>query len=123
MLSRGERGKHIPQEESKCNSALGSAAHGVSVALGGADEHSQRDGSGKPEDHGQGLENERGQAVENARVVQRCDTDVGEHQERPDRVEDHEVDAVGTPSPVGRCDVGRQGQLNDAEHHSHDVDD
>jgi len=85
-----------PDEPAKSNGGLEGTAEVVGAAVPrSADGDGERDGSGKPEDGGHGFEGERSKSVEDAGEVERGEADVGEHQEGPDAVEEHEVDGRG----------------------------
>lgn len=66
--------------------------------------HGQGDGTSEPEDRGKGVEDQGGQFMEPAGHVNGHNTDVGQHEKRPDRVEHHEVEAVKRPVVVGAHD-------------------
>jgi len=98
-----KEGENGPEEKPKRNGSLSARARRVSVALvRAAKGHGQGDGSREPEYGRQGVEDERGQAVEHGRHVQRRHADVEEHEDRPYRVEDHEVDARGRIAAVSK---------------------
>ena len=97
---RARRRRNLPQEEAKGNGSLqGRAVRAVTV--GSANGDGEGHGAGEPEKGSQGVKNEGSQLVEPARHVDGGDADVGQHQQRPDRVEEHEVDAVGGAAAVG----------------------
>lgn len=113
------RGCDIPQEEAKGNSSFQRTAKAVCAARPGASDcHGEGDGAGEPEDGGDDVEYEGGELVEDARHVDGGNADVGEDEQRPDRVEDHEVNdrrrvaRVGVPEPpmVSACDYGQTSQ-------------
>lgn len=99
--------KQRPQEEPKRDRCLDRPAKRVAATPRRAPVGGQGDGPGEPEDHGDPLEGKRRQAVEDARVVEGRQADVGEHEERPDRVEEHEGHAAGgAPAVPGADDWG-----------------
>ncbi len=73
-----------PQEEAECGRSRRDAE---------AADDGEGDGAGEPEDGGDGVEGAGGLLVVQVGEVERRQGDVGEHQQRPDRVEDHEADA------------------------------
>lgn len=125
---------NLPQEETKRDSGLDGPAPAVPMAPGHADEDGQGDGAGEPEDHGDNLEAQGSETVEDARHVEWCEADICEHEQGPDRVEQHEVDAVRRPAPgpivaivvgavVEADDVGCKAEFYYGEDDSHDMGD
>ena len=87
-----------PDKKAERNRGLARAAVGVAAASRGAQVCSEGDGAGEPEDHGDPFEGERHKAMEEARIVELREEEVGEQQQGPDRVEEHEgQDAWGPP--------------------------
>ena len=57
------------------------------------------DGAGKPEQHGECRQAKGDHAVVQAREEAHRQAKVGDGEQGPERVEDHEVDLIGTASP------------------------
>ena len=94
-------GDYPPEEKAK-------GGRGAPDAAGGDD--GERDGAGEPEDGGDAGEGEGDEAVEQRRGVGRRQGQVRQHQQRPDRVEDHEVHPrrrvvpdAAPAEPAGNC--------------------
>lgn len=102
-IDENEEGEESPDEEAERNRRLGRAAVSVAVASWGAPVRGKGDGAGEPEDHGDPFEGQRHDAVEEARIVERRKEEVGEQQQGPDRVEDHEGQDAWRP-PQGAHD-------------------
>jgi hypothetical protein len=63
-----------------------------------ANQNGERNASREPEERGDAIEHESGQLMEDARHVDGRDAHVGENEQRPYAVEEHEVDPVGRPA-------------------------
>lgn len=100
-IEGGEEGKQGKEEEAECDGGLVGAADVVAVADGRAQVDGQGYRPGKPEYRGDGEKGERREPVKQPREVQRSEADVGEHQEGPDRIEEHEVDLARRSVIVG----------------------
>lgn len=84
------------EKESEGDGGLDGTADAVAVAvIWSSKTGSKCYGAGEPENGCNGEENQRGKLVEESRIVERREADVGEDQERPDGVEEHEVDLTG----------------------------
>lgn len=91
-LNDGEAGDNGPDEEAEGGGGLGDLAVVEAVAVDG-DAGGDGDGAGEPEDGGDGENGEADNGVVEAGEGALDDAGVEEHDESPDRVEEHKVEA------------------------------
>lgn len=123
-----KRGKDGPDEEAKGDGGLDSATGGAGAArVRNAEEDGEGDGAGEPKDDGYRKGAQGNHAVEEAGHEERRQAQIGQHEQRPDGVEQHEVQAVGRPAAPRRCEqahaIGGQAELDDAEDNGDNVED
>lgn len=69
-----------PEEEAKGNRRFGRAAVRVAVTSRGSPVRRERDGAGKPEDHGDPLDGQGHDAVEESGKVEWRQEEIGQHE-------------------------------------------
>lgn len=111
-LDNGQARKAGPEEEAKGDTRLCALAEVVAVAVRDADADGHGDGAGEPEEGGDGEEAEGDDGEEDPREDGGRDGDVDEDEDRPDGVEEHEVEGRGGATPPERVgladDCGRR---------------
>lgn len=98
-----------PDEEAKCDSGLSALAEVIAVAVWHADEVGHGDGSGEPEDCGDGENGKTDDRVVETIRKEGHEGEVYEHEERPNGVEKHEAELRGGCG----AEVRRAGFAND----------
>lgn len=131
-IEDGKESEDSPNEEGKRNSGLRGCTPGAAAAARDANEDSEGNGAGKPKNGGDDEQAEGDKLVEEAGQVQRCQTDISKDQQRPDRVEDDEVNDIRGARPpsapavvsvVPASNIGTQTKLDYGEDSGHNVGD